>query len=75
LSIVSTHDAISRPGQAGRHSVKAVFVLLSTRRPYAIVARKKPRRHRASDIRRPKDYLGIAEGDLSIRLWPAGRKT
>lgn len=48
--------------------VKAVFVLFNTA-PYAIVARKSRGISALSDIE-GKD-LGVAEGDLSIRLWPA----
>jgi NitT/TauT family transport system substrate-binding protein len=48
--------------------VKAVFVLFN-RSPYAIVARKSRGIHALSDIE--GKTLGVAEGDLSFRLWPA----
>ena len=48
--------------------VKAVFVLFNTA-PYAIIARKSRGIHILSDIE--GKTLGVADGDLSIRLWPA----
>jgi NitT/TauT family transport system substrate-binding protein len=48
--------------------VKAVFMLFNTA-PYAIIARKSRGIHALSDIE--GKTLGIADGDLSIRLWPA----
>ncbi len=48
--------------------VKAVFVLFN-KSPYAIVARKSRGIHVLSDIE--GKTLGVAEGDLSLRLWPA----
>jgi NitT/TauT family transport system substrate-binding protein len=48
--------------------VKAVFVLFNSS-PYAIIARKSRGIHALSDIE--GKTLGVAEGDLSIRLWPA----
>jgi NitT/TauT family transport system substrate-binding protein len=48
--------------------VKAVFVLFNTS-PYAIIARKSRGIHALSDLE--GKTLGVAEGDLSIRLWPA----
>ena len=48
--------------------VKAVFVLFNTS-PYAIVARKSRGIHALSDLE--GKTIGVAEGDLSIRLWPA----
>ena len=48
--------------------VKAVFVLFN-KAPYAIIARKSRGVTALSDIEGKN--LGIAEGDLSIRLWPA----
>jgi NitT/TauT family transport system substrate-binding protein len=52
----------------GLTPVKAVFVLFN-KAPYAIVARKSRGVTALSDIEGKN--LGIAEGDLSIRLWPA----
>jgi NitT/TauT family transport system substrate-binding protein len=48
--------------------VKAVFVLFN-KAPYAIVARRSRGVTTLSDIEGKN--LGVAEGDLSIRLWPA----
>jgi NitT/TauT family transport system substrate-binding protein len=48
--------------------VKAVFMLFNTA-PYAIIARKSRGIHALSDIE--GKTLGVADGDLSIRLWPA----
>ncbi len=51
--------------------VKAVFVLFN-KAPYAIVARKSRGIQTLSDMEGKN--LGVAEGDLSIRLWPAVAK-
>lgn len=51
--------------------VKAVFVLFN-KAPYAIIARKSRGINALSDIE--GKTLGVAEGDLSIRLWPAVAK-
>ena len=51
--------------------VKAVFVLFN-KAPYAIIARKSRGVTALSDIEGKN--LGIAEGDLSVRLWPAVAK-
>jgi NitT/TauT family transport system substrate-binding protein len=48
--------------------IKAIFVLFN-RSPYAIIARKSRGIHALSDL--DGKTLGVAEGDLSIRLWPA----
>lgn len=48
--------------------VKAVFVLFN-RAPYAIVARRSRGVASLTDL--PGKTLGVAEGDLAIRLWPA----
>jgi NitT/TauT family transport system substrate-binding protein len=48
--------------------VKAVFMLFN-QSPYAIIARKSRGIHALSDIE--GKALGVAEGDLAIRLWPA----
>jgi len=55
----------------GMPKVKAVFVLFN-RAPYTIVARKSRGVSTLSDIEGKN--LGVAEGDLSIRLWPAVAK-
>ena len=48
--------------------VKAVFILFN-KAPYAIVARKSRGIHALSDIE--GKTLGVAQGDLSLLLWPA----
>ena len=55
----------------GAPPVKAVFVLFN-KAPYAIIARKSRGIRSLSDIEGKN--LGVAEGDLSIRLWPAVAK-
>ena len=52
----------------GGPRIKAVFVLFN-KAPYAIIARKSRGIHALTDIE--GKTLGVAEGDLSIRLWPA----
>ncbi|MFX8063369.1 ABC transporter substrate-binding protein, partial [Acinetobacter baumannii] len=53
---------------AGSQTVKAVFVLFN-KAPYALIARKSRGINGLSDIE--GKTIGVAEGDLSIRLWPA----
>ena len=55
----------------GAPRVKAVFVLFNTA-PYAIIARKSRGVTALSDLEGKN--LGVAEGDLSIRLWPSVAK-
>ena len=52
----------------GGPRIKAVFVLFN-KAPYAIIARKSRGIRALTDIE--GKTLGVAEGDLSIRLWPA----
>ena len=52
----------------GGPRIKAVFVLFN-KAPYAIIARKSRGVRALTDIEGKN--LGVAEGDLSIRLWPA----
>src|SRR5215213_10638831 len=52
----------------GGPRIKAVFVL-SNKAPYAIIARRSRGVRALTDIEGKN--LGVAEGDLSIRLWPA----
>ena len=52
----------------GGPRIKAVFVLFN-KAPYAIIARKSRGVRMLSDI--DGKTLGVAEGDLSVRLWPA----
>jgi NitT/TauT family transport system substrate-binding protein len=51
----------------GGAKIKAVFVL-SNKAPYAIIARRSRGVRALTDI--DGKNLGVAEGDLSIRLWP-----
>lgn len=55
----------------GAARIKAVFVLFN-KAPYSIIARKSRGVRALSDIE--GKHLGVAEGDLSIRLWPAVAK-
>src|SRR2546422_830618 len=55
----------------GASAVKAVFVL-STQAPSAITARKSRGIRALPDIQ--GKTLGVAEGALSVRLWPAVAK-
>jgi len=52
----------------GGPRIKAVFVLFN-KAPYAIIARKSRGVLALTDIE--GKTLGVAEGDLSVRLWPA----
>ncbi len=61
-------NALIRFRDQGSPPVKAVFVLFN-KSPYAIVARKSRGIHALSDIE--GKTLGVADGDLSVRLWPA----
>jgi NitT/TauT family transport system substrate-binding protein len=51
--------------------IKAVFVLFN-KAPYAIIARKSRGINALPDLE--GKTLGVAEGDLSVRLWPAVAK-
>jgi NitT/TauT family transport system substrate-binding protein len=66
--LVDINELIRFRDKPGAPPVKAVFVLFN-KAPYAIVARKSRGIHALSDIE--GKTLGVAEGDLSIRLWPA----
>jgi NitT/TauT family transport system substrate-binding protein len=52
----------------GAPPIKAVFILFN-KAPYALIARKSRGIHALTDIE--GKTLGVAEGDLSFRLWPA----
>lgn len=68
FALVDINELIRFRGKSKAPHVKAVFVLFN-QSPYAIVARKSRGIHALSDIE--GKTLGVAEGDLSIRLWPA----
>lgn len=55
----------------GGPKIKAVFILFN-QAPYAIIARKSRGIQALSDVE--GKTLGVAEGDLSVRLWPAVAK-
>jgi NitT/TauT family transport system substrate-binding protein len=68
FALVDINELIRFRGKPDAPPVKAVFVLFNIS-PYAIVARKSRGIRALSDIE--GKTLGVAEGDLSIRLWPA----
>jgi len=68
FALADINELIRFRGKSGAPPVKAVFVLFN-QAPYAIIARKSRGIHALSDIE--GKTLGVAEGDLSIRLWPA----
>jgi NitT/TauT family transport system substrate-binding protein len=68
FALIDINELIRFRDKSGAPPVKAVFVLFN-KSPYAIVARKSRGIRALSDIE--GKTLGVAEGDLSIRLWPA----
>ncbi|QPF85572.1 ABC transporter substrate-binding protein [Bradyrhizobium genosp. L] len=68
FALVDINSLIRFRDRPGAAPVKAVFVLFN-QAPYAIVARKSRGIKSLSDIEGKN--LGVAEGDLSIRFWPA----
>jgi NitT/TauT family transport system substrate-binding protein len=68
FALVDLNELIRFRDQPGAPPIKAVFVLFN-KSPYAIVARKSRGIHALSDIE--GKTVGVAEGDLSIRLWPS----
>jgi NitT/TauT family transport system substrate-binding protein len=68
FALIDINELIRFRGRSDAPPVKAVFVLFN-QSPYAIVARKSRGIRALSDIE--GKTLGVAEGDLSIRLWPA----
>jgi len=68
FAVVDINALIRFRATSDASPVKAVFVLFNSS-PYAIIARKSRGIHALSDIE--GKTLGVAEGDLSIRLWPA----
>jgi NitT/TauT family transport system substrate-binding protein len=68
FALVDINELIRYRDNAAAAPIKAVFVLFN-KSPYAIVARKSRGIHALSDIE--GKTLGVAEGDLSFRLWPA----
>lgn len=68
MALADINELIRYRDGAGSQPVKAVFVLFN-KAPYAIIARKSRGIHGLTDVE--GKTLGVAEGDLSIRLWPA----
>jgi NitT/TauT family transport system substrate-binding protein len=68
FALVDLNELIRFRDKPGAPPIKAVFVLFN-QSPYAIVARKSRGIHALSDIE--GKTVGVAESDLSIRLWPA----
>jgi NitT/TauT family transport system substrate-binding protein len=68
FAVVDINELIRFRDKPGAPPIKAVFVLFN-KAPYAIVARKSRGIHALSDIE--GKTVGVAESDLSIRLWPA----
>jgi NitT/TauT family transport system substrate-binding protein len=68
FALVDINELIRFRDSAGAPPIKAVFVLFN-KAPYAIVARRSRGIHALSDIE--GKTVGVAESDLSIRLWPA----
>ncbi|OPY99694.1 nitrate ABC transporter substrate-binding protein [Bradyrhizobium sacchari] len=68
LALVDINELIRFRDKDDAAPVKAVFVLFN-RAPYAIVARRSRGIHILPDL--DGKTVGVAEGDLSMRLWPA----
>ncbi|MET0969894.1 MAG: ABC transporter substrate-binding protein [Tardiphaga sp.] len=68
VALADLNALIRYRGDEDAAPVKAVFILLNTA-PYAIVARKS--RGIATPASLEGRTLGVADGDLAIRLWPA----
>jgi NitT/TauT family transport system substrate-binding protein len=68
LALADINELVRFHDEPGKPAVKAVFVLFNSA-PYAIIARKSRDIHTLSDLE--GKTVGVAEGDLSIRLWPA----
>ncbi|VIO67760.1 ABC transporter substrate-binding protein [Bradyrhizobium ivorense] len=68
FALVDINSLIRFHDKPGAPPVKAVFVLFN-QAPYAIIARKSRGIRALPDIQ--DKSLGVADGDLSIRLWPA----
>jgi NitT/TauT family transport system substrate-binding protein len=68
FALVDLNELIRLRDKPSTPPIKAFFVLFN-KAPYAIIARKSRGVHALPDIE--SRTLGVAEGDLSIRLWPA----
>jgi NitT/TauT family transport system substrate-binding protein len=68
FALVDINELIRFRDKSGAPPIKAIFVLFN-QSPYAIVARKSRGIHALSDLE--GKTVGVADSDLSIRLWPA----
>lgn len=68
LALVDINELIRFRDKDDAEPVKAVFVLFN-RAPYAIVARRSRGIHLLPDL--DGKTVGVADGDLAMRLWPA----
>jgi NitT/TauT family transport system substrate-binding protein len=68
FALLDINELIRFRGRTDAPPVKAVFVLFN-RAPYAIVARRSRGLQLLSDL--DGKTVGVADSDLSIRLWPA----
>ncbi|TYO67489.1 ABC transporter substrate-binding protein [Bradyrhizobium hipponense] len=68
LALVDINELIRFRDKDDAAPVKAVFVLFN-RAPYAVVARRSRGIHLLPDL--DGKTVGVADGDLSMRLWPA----
>jgi NitT/TauT family transport system substrate-binding protein len=68
LALVDINELVRFRDRPGVPPIKAVFVLFN-QSPYAIVGRKSRGIHALTDVE--GKTLGVADHDLSIRLWPA----
>ncbi len=68
FALIDINELIRFRGQPDAPPIKAVVVLFN-QSPYAFVARKSRGIYALSDIE--GKMLGVAEGDLSFKLWPA----
>jgi NitT/TauT family transport system substrate-binding protein len=68
FALVDINELIRFRDKPSTQPIKAVFVLFN-KAPYAIIARKSRGIHALPDLE--GKTLGVAQGDPSIRLWPA----
>jgi NitT/TauT family transport system substrate-binding protein len=68
LALVDINELIRFRDKDNAAPIKAVFVLFN-RAPYAMVARRSRGIHLLPDLE--GKTVGVADGDLSMRLWPA----
>jgi len=71
IAIADFDTLIRYRDASGAAALKAIFIVFN-RTPYALVARRSRGVVTLADM--PGKTLGVAEGDLAIRLWPAVAK-